>query len=69
MAKESRIDIRKLTYSVVEAAEALGVSKTTMYQLVKSEGFPVIQIGKRMVIPIKSLERWVEGKIGYAIDS
>ena len=51
---------KKLTYTVVEAAAALGVSKTTMYQLIRTEGFPVAMIGKRSLIPIKALERWVE---------
>ena len=51
---------QKLTYSVTEAAEALGVSKSTMYEFIKIQGFPVIAIGNRRLIPIKGLERWVE---------
>ena len=50
----------KLTYSVVEAAEALGVSKTAMYQIIRTEGFPVIVLGNRRLIPIEGLKRWVE---------
>lgn len=51
---------QKLTYSVAEAAEALGVSKTIMYQIIRIKGFPVIVAGNRRLIPIKGLERWVE---------
>lgn len=50
----------KLAYSVEEAAEALGVSKTTMYQLVRTEGFPVIFVGKKRVIPVESFKHWIE---------
>ncbi len=51
---------QKLTYSVTEAAEALGVSKTAMYQIIRIKGFPVIVLGGRRLIPIEGLKRWVE---------
>lgn len=56
----------KLTYSIPEAAEVLGVSKTRMYQIAKVKGFPTIMIGKRILVSIKGLEAWVEeqAKIG-----
>jgi len=51
---------QKLTYSVAEAAEALGVSKSKMYEIIKIKGFPAIMVGNRRLISIKGLERWVE---------
>lgn len=54
------VTTEKLTYSVQEAAEAVGISTSRMYQLVKSEGFPVVQIGRRIRVSKKGLERWVE---------
>ena len=51
---------QKLTYTVVEAAAALGVSKTVMYQLIRSDGFPVIAVGNKRLIPIESFKRWTE---------
>ena len=50
----------KLTYSVLEAAEVLGISESRMRQLVRSEGFPTVHIGRRSLVSIKGLERWVE---------
>lgn len=50
----------KLTYSVPEAAKVLGVSPPTMYQLVKSEGFPTVVAGGRLLVSVKGLERWVD---------
>lgn len=51
---------QKLTYSVSEAAAVIGVSTSNMYQIIKMEGFPVIMLGKRRLIPIKGLESWLE---------
>ena len=35
----------ELTYNVTEAAEALGVSRRTMYDLINREGFPTLKVG------------------------
>jgi len=37
--------------SVQELSHELGISKPKAYELVKSEGFPSIQIGRRIVFP------------------
>lgn len=50
----------KLTCSIVEAAELLGISKSQMYIMSRSKDFPVVQVGKRRVVSIKGLERWVD---------
>ena len=46
----------KLTMSVPEAAEVLGISVPSMYTLAKSEGFPTLVIGNRLLISVKGLE-------------
>lgn len=50
----------KLVYSVAEAAQVLGIGETRMRQLARTDGFPTIRVGKRLLISIKGLERWVE---------
>lgn len=50
----------KLTLSIPEAAEVIGVSRSQMYTLAKSEGFPTVQVGKRLLVSAKGLERWVD---------
>ena len=52
--------MERLTLSVPEAAEILGLSRARMYELVKSEGFPSISVGKRILVSAKGLDRWVE---------
>lgn len=54
------ISPEKLTYSVAEAAAVLGVSTSNMYKIIKMRGFPVIVLGKRRLIPIQGLQRWIE---------
>lgn len=46
----------KLAYSIPEAAERLGISKSNMYTLAKSEGFPLIDLGGRKLVSVKGLE-------------
>ena len=57
---EKIIKPQKLTYTVVEAAAALGVSKSVMYQLIRTDGFPVISVGNKRLIPIESFKHWVD---------
>lgn len=51
--------MEKLTMTVNEMAVALGVSRPVAYQLVKSSGFPAINVGRRIVISKSGLERWL----------
>lgn len=54
----------KLTLSIPEAAKILGVSASKMYQIAKIKGFPTVQVGKRILVSAKGLERWVEEQAG-----
>ena len=61
---EGIVKHEKLAYSVEEAAAVLGLSASKMYQVIKMEGFPVIVLGGRRIVPIKGLERWLETMAG-----
>ena len=54
--------IPKMTYTVKEAAEALGISTNKMYQLTFIEDFPVFGVGKSKRIPIEQLNEWIKSK-------
>lgn len=54
-----KIEHTKLTYSVPEAAEVLGISSSKMYELARSASFPSFTVGKRILISREGLERWV----------
>ena len=52
----------KMALNFTEAAELLGVSRPTMYQIAHSEGFPTVRVGRRVLIPRAGLERWLEAQ-------
>lgn len=54
----------KLTLSVTEAAEALGISRRSMYELLHREGFPTLMIGGRRLISRELLAEWVRQQAG-----
>ena len=54
----------ELTYSVTEAAQALGVSRHTMYNLIHQEGFPTLTVGGRRLISRELLADWVRAQAG-----
>ncbi len=52
-----------LMLSVPEMAAALGISRAGAYELARSEGFPALRIGNRIVIPKGKLQEWVDKQI------
>lgn len=46
--------------TVKELKQALRIGTTKAYELTKLKGFPAIEIGGRILIPKKSLEKWLE---------
>lgn len=61
---EERQERGKLVYSVAEAAEALGISRPTLYALLHREDFPSFRVGGRVLVSVEGLRRWVEAQAG-----
>lgn len=51
--------MEKTTMSVQELASQMGISLPKAYELVKTPGFPTINIGTRIVIPIEAYKDWL----------
>lgn len=51
--------VEKLAVSVTEAARLISVSKSTCYALIEQGRLPAVYIGKRKIIPVSELERWL----------
>jgi predicted DNA-binding transcriptional regulator AlpA len=45
-------------------ARVLGVSPSSEYELMHEDGFPVLRVGSRMVVPKDAFIRWVASHIG-----
>ena len=52
-----------IAVSVEEAAKLLGVSKPTVYSMIRGEGLPHIKLNRRTVIPVDRLREWVNERV------
>lgn len=41
-------------------AQVLGIAPSSAYELMHEDGFPVLKIGNRMVVPKEKFVAWVE---------
>ena len=53
-----------LMLSVPEMGAALGISRAGAYELARSEGFPALRIGTRIVIPKDELRELIKRNMG-----
>ncbi len=52
--------IEKVVLSMAELAAAMGIGRSKAYELTHRPGFPVVRLGRRVVIPVDSLKIWLE---------
>lgn len=50
----------KLTLSVYELSQYLGIGLSSAYNLVHMEGFPVVKVNSRLLVPHTALDLWLE---------
>ena len=48
-----------LLLNVETVAKVLGVSDSSVYELIQEDDFPSLRIGKRIVIPKEELRKWI----------
>ena len=48
-----------LMLSVPDVASVLGLSRAGAYELVRSDGFPSLRIGSRIVVPKEKFIGWI----------
>ena len=60
------MDTSRKFITVNELMEYFGIGRSTAYELVHIEGFPVFRIGKKILINFDDLQEWVKkgGTIG-----
>ena len=52
-----------LALSADDVAQVLGISRANAYELMHSEGFPTLKIGKRMTVPKDKLIEGIQTRI------
>ena len=55
--------MEKLTYTLAEAAEVVGVSAVTMGEWVQMDDFPAMRAGKKWIIGKEQFREWIKRKI------
>ena len=56
-----------LMLSVPEVAAVLSISRADAYELVRSNGFPVLKIGSRIVVPKEKFIQWIDEKTSETV--
>lgn len=56
-------DEAPVTLCADDISALLGISRAGAYTLMRQEGFPIIQIGKRMVVPKNKLLTWMDEQL------
>jgi excisionase family DNA binding protein len=49
-----------LSLTVEQVAGVLGIGRVQAYNLVRTEGFPKIKVGRRIVVPRQAFINWME---------
>ena len=49
--------------SVPDVSQVLGISLAGTYELVRSDGFPALKIGSRIVVPKEKFIEWINAQI------
>lgn len=57
----SKLREKRATATVDEAAEILGLSRTTAYKAIHDGEIPSIKIGRRRLVPLAALEAMIDG--------
>lgn len=53
----------KLAYSTTETAQVLGISRPTVYALLRQDGFPSFKLGSRTLVSAEGLREWVRQQV------
>ena len=58
--KETGEILQPLLLNVPQLATLLGLSRTKVYELIATEGLPVLKFGRAVRVSFKSLQQWVD---------
>jgi excisionase family DNA binding protein len=61
LAKEQ--EKKRLAYTVKEAAEMLGLSRSRLYEMVQFDEIPYMKIGGKILLPKKEFESWLKARV------
>lgn len=62
--KYTNYDDLPLMLSVLDVTSVLDISRAGAYELVRSDGFPSLRIGSRIVVPKEKFIDWINANAG-----
>lgn len=54
--------MEKLVLNVKEVAEALGISRSYAYELMRNGTIPTVQLGRKRIVSKEKLNEWINEK-------
>ena len=60
LSKENGETLQPLLLNVPQVAQLLGLSRTKVYELIVTEGLPVLKFGRAVRVSFKSLQQWLD---------
>lgn len=51
--------MEKLVYTVTETAQILNIGMNKAYELIQQQQIPNLRVGRKILIPKQSLEKWL----------
>ena len=57
----------KLALDIKESSEAIGVGTTNLRKMCREKIIPSYKEGKKIMIPVKALENWVNDKVNLCV--
>jgi len=55
-------EMDKLLLKPMEAAEAIGVGRSRIYEMLTTGEMPSVRIGRSIRVPVRALNQWVEDR-------
>ena len=52
----------KVTMSVQEMAMQMGISLSKAYALTREADFPIVRVGKRVLVPVSEFKVWLSAR-------
>ena len=60
MESQNEVSSQRLLLRVPEVAEALGLGRTKVYELIAAGELPVIRLGRAVRVSVRTLQKWVD---------
>lgn len=60
MQETTKDTVQPLLLTMAQVAKKLNLGRTKVYELVATEGLPVVRFGRAVRVSVTSLQQWIE---------